>query len=515
MSGVLFSKKRALRLLKDVFGHESLRPGQEEAVKALAIGRDAMVVMPTGGGKSLCYQLPAVCCRGTTVVVSPLISLMKDQVDALKGKGVRAALINSSIKQKEVDKTLGDLAAGRLQIMYVAPERFKSPQFTTSLVQCNVSLFVIDEAHCVSTWGHDFRVDYRRLGPIKEALSVPTIALTATATRMVQEDVVGQLKMRDPVVIVTGFDRPNLDYNIVSHPTNLSKEMAFKRMVAEELRKDPRASTIVYSSTRDRAEQVTRMVQSFGGKILTYHGGMKDEPRRVAQESFISGRVPWISATNAFGMGIDKPDVRLVVHSNIPGSVEAWYQEVGRAGRDGKPSRCVMHYARADVGTHTFFIQCDNPPPEFFYNLWGMLVESGERIIKATYEEVSEDYCKRFSSKGVVGFQVGTAIRLLKKARVLSPDSPRGVLHVLARSGERVEDYVDFKALEEKKRREFAKFNEMLRFVEGDRRTIRQRVLEYFGEKPCEITTPSSCSNPTPSSGGSSGKSSPGSNAPV
>jgi ATP-dependent DNA helicase RecQ len=311
--------------LRRHFGHAGFRPGQEAAVEAATAGRDVLLVMPTGAGKSVCYQLPAVLDRQLAVVVSPLVSLMQDQVEGLDG---RAGLINAQRDAAENRATLQRALAGELEMLYVAPERFATPGFVDRLRAAEVGLFVVDEAHCVSQWGHDFRPDYFRLGEVARALGARSIfAATATATPTVGADVVRRLGLRDPLRITTGFERPNLSYDVV--PIRSARA---KREATLTLLSDPEAlPAIVYAGTRKKTEDTAAwLARELGHPVPAYHAGMEREPRAEAQRLFMSGATSVVVATNAFGMGVDKADVRTVIHEAVPSSLEAYYQEAGR-----------------------------------------------------------------------------------------------------------------------------------------------------------------------------------------
>ena len=372
--------------LREHFGFEDFREGQREVVGAILEGHDTVVVMPTGGGKSLCYQLPALMREGATLVVSPLIALMKDQVDALQARGLPATFINSSIDFEEQKARVGGVRQGRYKLVYVAPERFRSAHFVEALQRAQVSLIAVDEAHCISQWGHDFRPDYLRLQSFIEQIGRPqTVALTATATPYVRADIIEQLHLRDPRAFVSGFDRPNLSINVVHTQKEREKIAHIKSLVAAY----PGGSGIIYSSTRKSVEQVAQRLKEARLPVVAYHAGMDDSERVRAQEDFMSGRVQMIVATNAFGMGIDKSDIRFVVHYHLPGSIEAYYQEIGRAGRDGLQSRCVLLFNYADKRTQDYFIEGSYPPPDVIARVYEALVGTGQHRIELSTREIA------------------------------------------------------------------------------------------------------------------------------
>lgn len=345
----------ALGTLERVFKHKSLRTGQERVIRAALEGHDVLAVMPTGAGKSLTYQLPAISAAGLTIVVSPLIALMKDQVEGLQTRGVNAALLNSTLSDAEQRQLLASLE--RLKLLFVSPERLFNAAFQTAIQRVTLSRLVIDEAHCVSQWGHDFRPEYRRLGEARVLLGNPPVtAVTATATKGVQLEILEVLGAGEAVQIVTGFDRTNLAYRVIPVPGDAAKLEALKTMLTTY----PKPG-VVYVGTRREAEELAGVLQSWGVGASYYHGAREQSERNRVQDDFQSGKLDVIVATNAFGMGVDKSNVRFVVHYRLPGTLEAYYQEAGRAGRDGKPARCVLLFDTDDRKLQQHFIDTSVP----------------------------------------------------------------------------------------------------------------------------------------------------------
>ncbi len=336
--------------LKKYFGYDEFRPLQKEIIEKVLAKEDCVVLMPTGGGKSLCFQLPALMSTGITVVISPLISLMKDQVDSLLQSGVNAALINSSLTASSIEAIIKEIRAGDVKIVYIAPERLSLPAFEEVLHSLPISLFAIDEAHCISEWGHDFRPEYRNLNKLRTKFpNIPIIALTATATEKVRADIVKQLALPTPNIFISSFNRQNLSYEVLPKKDSFKSILSLVNTYKNE-------SVIIYCFSRKDTESIAEKLNQHGFNAGVYHAGLTADKRRDNQERFIRDDIHIIVATIAFGMGIDKPDVRLVIHHSLPKSVEGYYQETGRAGRDGLPARCVLFFSLADKFKHEFFI---------------------------------------------------------------------------------------------------------------------------------------------------------------
>lgn len=342
--------------LRHYFGYDKFRQGQEEIISEIINKRPVLAVLPTGAGKSLCFQLPSLLMEGITLVISPLISLMKDQAEALRSRGIGAAYLDSSLNSNEYGKILYDTLNGRVKFLYVAPERLVNTQFVAFCKRANITLVAVDEAHCVSQWGHSFRKDYYNIPNFIALLPKRPLvaAFTATATEEVRWDILQRLQITNAKVVVSGFDRPNLHFRV-------QRSMDKERSLLEYLDKHKDECGIIYCATRNKVEQVTQLLVRQGYLALRYHAGLTPDERQLNQDYFINGQVQIIVATNAFGMGIDKADVRFVVHYNMPKDIESYYQEAGRAGRDGKPAECLLLYDKADIAINTYLIGHDQP----------------------------------------------------------------------------------------------------------------------------------------------------------
>jgi len=494
-------KTKLENVLKANFGFEKFRAPQDEIISSIVDGQDTLAIMPTGGGKSLCYQLPALILDGVTLVISPLIALMKDQVDALRARGISAAMINSSQTAQQQRDTLEDLRLGNLKLAYVAPERFRAPSFIRTLRNIKISLFAVDEAHCISQWGHDFRPDYMRLGEALEILGhPPCAAFTATATPDVKDDILAQLKMRTPKIFVSGFARPNLSFNVRQIERKAEKYMRVCDLIEKY------HTGIIYCATRKSAEAISEELTGDHIDHVLYHGGMTPVQRDQAQEIFMNGTKSVAVATNAFGMGIDRSDIRFVCHYELTGSVESFYQEAGRAGRDGLPSYCEMLFMYADKRVQEFFIDGANPTPQVIKGVYRIIRQNSDNSYECfmPIENITEELAdilkfespvetsarfkgwkRKSSSAASNSMAVSSAISILRSlgfierfdvagkrtrgTRLLQPDLDESALPI------------NIDTLAQKRNRDESKLKDVLRFAYA--KECRQEwILRYFGE---------------------------------
>lgn len=465
------------------FGFSEFRPGQEAAIRAILAGKDTLVVMPTGSGKSLCFQLPAMLSEGTVLVVSPLIALMKDQVDALTAHRVSATYLNSTLSPSETAFRLNCMRSGRYRLVYVAPERFRNPRFLEALADTPLRMLAIDEAHCISTWGHDFRPDYLHLEKIVSSLpaEVRIIAVTATATHDVRKDIIKHLGLgkngrQAPEVFVTGFARPNLHLTVTRVRTHAEKLERLLQVL------ETFHTGIIYCATRRAVERVQTLLKPHGHRIIAYHGAMDDRERTRVQDAFMRGDAPVVVATNAFGMGVDRADIRFVLHWDIPGSVEAYYQEVGRAGRDGAYAWCELLFSPADIHTQEFFITAATPPPEHVFECYAVFRNACAQSPTGTAMLSPEEWAGRagFASEQSIRCLMAHFERRKLIYRTRHPGDAYSTISVPKSTNtaalEAVCDELNDKAAADR-----ARLQQLLDFV--NLRSCRHRfLLAYFGE---------------------------------
>ncbi len=472
-------------LLEKHFGFREFLEGQGSVIEAILNEQDTLVIMPTGGGKSLCYQLPALALEGITLVVSPLIALMKDQVDGLIEKGIPATFINSSLAQSEMDARIRAMQRGDYRLVYVAPERFKSERFISALAPLSIALFAVDEAHCISQWGHDFRPDYIRLKWALKDLGQPqVIALTATATPEVRADIIEQLALgkfgrSEPQIFVSGFARHNLTLGVTATKNKAGKIARIEEFVSQL------KTGIVYCATRKHVEAVSTALTAARIKCVAYHAGLSEDQRKKAQEKFMEGRCDVAVATNAFGMGIDRGDLRFVVHYDIPGSVEAYYQEAGRAGRDGEPARCEVLFNYADVRTQEFFIEGANPTRDVIAGLYQTL----RRLCARGGIEMSIDDIAEQVPSASNPMAVGSALYQLERAGFITREYRQGSRTYTTALAEPVKEFadlgIDFERLDAKRERDLGKLHRIIAYADhpGCRHHF---ILDYFGDDTAE-----------------------------
>lgn len=466
--------------LQKHFGFDEFRPGQEAVVRSVLEGRSTVAVMPTGAGKSLCYQLPALLLPGTTLVVSPLVALMKDQVDSLLARGIPATFINSSIDEGERARRLEGIRRGAFKLVYVAPERFRSQAFLEAIRGIEVALYAVDEAHCISQWGHDFRPDYTRLGMVRWVLRPPrTLALTATATPEVRDDIVRVLRLKDPKVSVAGFDRPNLFFEVAKVRNEHEKLVHIARACGD-------GGGVVYCATRRDVEKVAGLLDDRRIRAYAYHAGMSDDDRHRIQDAFMEDEDAVVVATNAFGMGVDKPSIRFVAHFAMPRTMEAYYQEAGRAGRDGKPGRALLLFNHADVHLQERMVEANHPSPQLIRDVWSRLVTWGGGELNIGEKEVAR-------AVGGSPLEVASALKHLERADHLhripgalvvpDPSTPVDGLRV------------DFATIEERRSRELSMLRQMTSYA-YHQACRRAYLLAYFGDQPVPCSGCDVCSGP-------------------
>lgn len=452
-------------ILKQFFNFDSFREKQKEIIDTLLINKKhTLVVMPTGGGKSLCYQIPALCFEGGTLVISPLIALMQDQVDVLRKKNIPANFINSTVNKSDKEKRLQQFIEGKIKLLYVTPERFRNKDFNIKIKEADISLLAIDEAHCISEWGHDFRPDYSRIGEFRKLINNPlTIALTATATPDVQKDIIHKLLIEDDEIIIfnEGIERPNLRLEV--RDVFDDKEKTSEIEIVLNIYK---GSGIIYFSLIQTLEKFSEILERKKINHEIYHGKLPDRERKRIQRKFLEGEEKLILATNAFGMGIDKANIRFVIHYELPSSIESYYQEIGRAGRDGEDSLCLLLYNSEDLYTQMEFIKWSNPGADFYSRLYGILAHDSDKINSMGIEFLRE----QLSFKNKNDFRLETALGILDRFNITTgtlteyPPQPIQVINELP------EELTDEDFLKEK--------------LLNDNKKLYS-VVEYFKEKSC------------------------------
>jgi ATP-dependent DNA helicase RecQ len=472
-------KKDILKILKDYWGYDTFRGEQETIIRRITEEKKhSLVLMPTGSGKSLCYQVPALYFDNSTIVISPLIALMQDQVDALRKKNISAAFINSTLSKQEKEKRIKDFVDGKIKLLYVTPERFRKQDFVDEVKKVKVDLLAVDEAHCISEWGHDFRPDYSRIGEFRELLGNPlTIALTATATHDVQKDIIKKLHLtKDEIkVFHQGIDRPNLRLEAVDVFDDKEK----LREIISTLEKYS-GSGIIYFSLIKTLQKFSEILGDKGFKHGVYHGKLEDRQRKQMQRDFLSGNQKLILATNAFGMGIDKADIRFVIHAELPSSIESYYQEIGRAGRDGNDSLCLLLYNQEDLYTQMEFIKWSNPDADFYFALYNLLKRDLGLINSSGIEYLREQM--NFKNKN--DFRIETALSMLDRYGVTEGEIDKQNLKVVDELPEILQndDYLKEKLLNDNK-----KLLSVVNYFRGEncRRVFISNYFGFAGEKPC------------------------------
>ncbi|NCS87782.1 MAG: ATP-dependent DNA helicase [Ignavibacteria bacterium CG2_30_36_16] len=468
-----------INILQKYFGFDSLKGEQENIINRLIYdGGHSLVLMPTGSGKSLCYQIPGLYFDGGTIVLSPLIALMQDQVDTLRRKNIPASFINSTVSRSDREKRLEQFIKGNIKLLYVTPERFRIPEFVNRIKEANISLLAVDEAHCISEWGHDFRPDYSRIGEFRELLGNPlTVALTATATPDVQEDIIRKLHLnKDEMKIFhQGIDRPNLRLKAVDVFDDKEKLKEILNVLDNYS-----GSGIIYFALIQTLEKFSLMLRDKGYKHGVYHGKLPDRERKIRQREFLNGTENFMLATNAFGMGIDKPDIRFVIHAEAPSSIEAYYQEIGRAGRDGNDSLCLLLYNQEDLYTQMQFIKWSNPGADYYSALYDILNRESGAVNSMGIEYIRE----KLSFKNRSDFRLETALNMMDRYSVTEGDVEHQNIKIINPMPEILEDdeYLKEKLLGNNK-----KLLSVVNYFRGGecRRVFISGYFGFYDEKPC------------------------------